>query len=77
MLTENEYRRLSNLTTRNHIHKLSNKQLAQLRRSSRTGSNLLKRVVMEQQNRGLLKYEYEVSKGYPPEIKKRISDYED
>jgi hypothetical protein len=77
MLTENEHRRLANLTTRNHIHKLSNKQLAQLRRSSRTGSNLLARVVAEQQNRGLLKSVYRPPGGYPPEINKRISDYED
>lgn len=75
MLTEDEHRRLANLTTKNHIHKVSDKQLAQLRRSSRTGANLLRRVVIEQQNRGLLKSPY-VGMGYPLEIKRRISDYE-
>jgi hypothetical protein len=57
-----------------HLSKLTDKELARLRRSSRTGSKLLSKIVKEQEKRGLLKKDYNGS-GYVPEIKKNIKDY--
>lgn len=55
-----------------HPSKLTDKELAQVRRSVRTGSNLLRKIVVEQSKRGLLRHEYKVGMGYPPEIKRNI-----
>ena len=57
--------------------KLTDKELAQVRRSSCTGSNLLCKVIKEQEKRGLLKYPMgRGCSGYPPEKKKLIRDYD-
>lgn len=54
----------------------TDRELAQLRRSSNTGSDLLWRVANEQRRRGLLKTSNDLcGMGYPAEIAKRISDY--
>lgn len=53
-----------------HPSNLTNKELAQLRRSSRVGSNLLSKVKAEQEKRGLLN-------DGGKEIVARIADYED
>jgi hypothetical protein len=76
-----------------HPSKLTNRELGQLRRSSRVGSNLLYKVVKEQFSRGLLrppKYSTVANPdactwdeafgddcGYWPEKAKRLSDYND
>jgi hypothetical protein len=57
-----------------HPSKLTDKELARLRRSSRTNSKLLSKIVKEQEKRGLLKKDYNGS-GYAPEIKKNVKDY--
>ena len=57
-----------------HPSKLTDKELAQIRRSIKTGSKLLAKIVQEQLRRGLLKIESN-KHGYPAEIKKNISDY--
>ena len=58
----------------NNPNLFTDKQLAQLRRSSRTSANLLSKVVTEQQRRGLLKTNFKGAR-YPPEKLKRIKDY--
>lgn len=52
----------------------SNIELAQLRRSSRTGEPLLSVVVTEQARRGLLRENWRGT-GYAPEILKNVEDY--
>lgn len=53
---------------------MSDKELAQLRRSSRVSANELCLVVEEQKKRGLVKENFS-GFGYAPEIVKNISDY--
>lgn len=58
------------------VQMMTNKQLAQMRRSSLTNSNMLASVVSEQRRRGLLVAEW-AGAGYEPELKKKVSDYDD
>jgi hypothetical protein len=60
------------------VCELSDRELAQLRRSCRTSSDLLNKVVIEQASRGLLREDWSpigFAVGYPPEKLRRISDY--
>ncbi len=56
-------------------HLVTDRNLAQIRRSSRTGADLLADVVDEQRRRGLLKSPRQDQSGHSPEKLARISDY--
>lgn len=81
-MTETEYVALARKAY--HPSKLTDRELAQLRRSSRTGAKLLNKIVDEQNRRGLLSrpifsngrpYKLGGIKGYWSETVKRIGDY--
>lgn len=68
----------SKINTRYDVFMLTDKELAQLRRSVHTPSEILYGVVIEQSYRDLLVRPYKAGSPrgeYPPEIKKNISDY--
>ncbi len=62
-----------------YAKRMTDKELAQARRSSTTGSKLLYNVVKEQAKRALLVNNdlKSAENGYPKEIKKRICDYDE
>ncbi len=72
-MTEKEFSEYKELCLKSP-NQLTDRQLAQLRRSNRTGSTLLAFVVAEQKKRGLLKENYS-GQGYPPEKIKNLYDY--
>lgn len=82
MRTENEFYQVAHRMVK-QPHTVTDRELAQLRRSSRTGSTLLYEVCSEQWRRGLLVTPKgcsvsdgpSIGMGYWREEKSRISDY--